>query len=306
MTLPPRMALPLATLLAACAAGQAGPRPDSGQAIPVVAPGEAEAEARAADRAFSGAAVAHDAAAFASFLAADAVFVGRGGVVAGVAAVCTSWAPLLAPGGPTLSWTPDAARSSSGGDLVMTRGAFAFRPIGGGAPRSGRYVTVWRREADGKLRVVLDGSDTPLPPGSSRAGRRPLRRVESADARLGAVAGLLLDGSREVGGFLLVEVREEDGWRVLIEAGWYHPDGPEAAGPSQIRVSLASRAMAGGPLRRSKRAGCTSMVTKRPRMAWLISCSVTRRGPGPGGSSVEKQRMKRSEPEAVTSASDPA
>jgi hypothetical protein len=46
----------------------------------------------------------------------------------------------------------------------------------------------------------------------------------SEDERLGAVAGLLLEGTREVGGFLLVEIREGDRWQVLIEVGSYRPD----------------------------------------------------------------------------------
>ena len=72
--------------------------------------------------------------------------------------------------------------------------------------------------------MALDASDTPLPPESSAAVRRPLRRVLSDDERLGAVAGLLLDGTREVGGFLLVEVRDGEAWRVLLEVGAWRPE----------------------------------------------------------------------------------
>lgn len=225
MTHRPLLAPSLSLLLAACATGAAAPRSGPGAAVHKVAPAQAEAQARAADQAFSAAAVAHDARAFATFLAADAVFVSRGGVTAGVAAVLNDWAPLLDPRGPTLAWAPDQARSSGGGDLVLTRGAFTLSPAGGGPARTGRYVTVWQREADGKLRVLLDGSDIPLPPEASAAGRRPLRRVFSDDETLSASAGLLLDGEREAGGYLMVEVREGSTWRVLLEVGTWRPAG---------------------------------------------------------------------------------
>jgi len=220
LTTRPLLALPLALLLA-CAAS----KPPS--TAPAGAPVErAEQEALSADAAFSAASVAHDPRAFAAFLARDAVFVGHDGVSAGIAAVCNDWAPLLVPGGPTLSWKPVSAFGSTGGDLVVTRGAWALQPPGSGELRTGRYVTAWERGADGRLRVALDASDTPLPPGSARAERRPLKRILSEDERLGAVAGLLMEGSREVGGFLLVEVREGETWRVVAEVGTYRPSPP--------------------------------------------------------------------------------
>jgi ketosteroid isomerase-like protein len=224
MTLHPRHLLPLVSLLAACAAGRAGPGAPPWSALPAVSREAAEAEARALDLAFSGASVAHDPQAFASFLAPDTIFVSGGGVAPGVAAVLNDWAPLFRPGGPTLAWAPDTSLASGGGDLVLTRGGWTLTGPDGGQARTGRYLTVWQREPDGRLRVVLDATDTPLPPGSAGATRQVLRQVLSADGQLGATAGLLLDGTSEVGGFLLVEVREHGAWRVLIEVGAWRPD----------------------------------------------------------------------------------
>jgi ketosteroid isomerase-like protein len=220
------LALPLA-LLVACAASKPPATTPAGALARAAVPVErAQQEALAADAAFSAASMGRDQRAFAAFLARDAVFVGRAGVSAGIAAVCNDWAPLLTAGGPTLSWKPDSARASTGGDLVVTQGTWALQPAGDGEVRTGRYVTAWERGADGKLKVALDASDTPLPPGSAGAERRPLKRVLSEDERLGAVAGLLLEGSREVGGFMLVEVREGDAWRVVAEVGSYRPSPP--------------------------------------------------------------------------------
>ena len=216
------LALPLA-LLVACASSKPPAGAPARAAVPVE---RARQEALTADAAFSAASMAHDQRGFAAFIARDAVFVGRDGVSAGIAAVCNDWAPLLMPGGPTLSWKPVSAFGSSGGDLVVTRGAWSLQPPGSGELRTGRYLTAWERGADGKLKVALDASDTPLPPESAGAERRPLKRILSEDERLGAVAGLLLEGSREVGGFMLVEVREGDAWRVVAEVGSYRPDQP--------------------------------------------------------------------------------
>jgi ketosteroid isomerase-like protein len=212
-------------MLAACAAAKPTPAARPG-ALAAISAEQARQQALAADEAFSIATVAQDQPAFARFLARDAVFVGAGGVSAGAAAVSNDWAPLLTPGGPMLSWSPDQARAASSGDLVVTQGRWTLQPPGDGPPRGGGYVTVWERGPDGRLRAALDASDTPLPPESAGAERRPLKRVLSEDQRFGAVAGLLVEGSREVGGFLLVEVREADRWQVLVEVGSYRPDRP--------------------------------------------------------------------------------
>jgi ketosteroid isomerase-like protein len=221
----PLLALPLAALLAACAASGPAATPGAARRPPIPVD-LAQLEALASDEDFSTATAEHDAQAFASFLARDAVFVGDGGVSAGLAAVSAAWAPLLAPGGPRLSWKPDASRGSLEGDVVVTQGAWDLLPAAGGLRRTGRYVTVWERQPDGKLRVALDAPDVPLPPEAARAARRPLRRVLSGDERIAAAAGLLLDGGREAGGYLRVEVREGEAWRVLVEAGSWRPAAP--------------------------------------------------------------------------------
>lgn len=65
-----------------------------------------------------------------------------------------------------VTWTPEFAAVSASGDLGYTRGTneFTLPTKGGGTTKlPGRYLTVWRRGADGVWRCVEDYS-TPTPP----------------------------------------------------------------------------------------------------------------------------------------------
>lgn len=57
------------------------------------------------------------------------------------------------------SWYPVAAFASSGGDLGFTVGQAVIRPRGGGEPVHSKYLTVWRRQADGSMRFLTDGGN---------------------------------------------------------------------------------------------------------------------------------------------------
>lgn len=71
-------------------------------------------------------------------------------------------------GGYTLTWEPDKAEAGSAGDLGYTFGHWelASKDAAGQESRQyGVYVTVWKRQADGRWRYVLDGgNETPAPP----------------------------------------------------------------------------------------------------------------------------------------------
>jgi ketosteroid isomerase-like protein len=70
-------------------------------------------------------------------------------------------------GGYTLTWDPDKAEAGSAGDLGYTFGHWelASRDEAGRETREyGVYVTVWKRQADGRWKYVLDGgNETPAP-----------------------------------------------------------------------------------------------------------------------------------------------
>jgi ketosteroid isomerase-like protein len=175
-------------------------------------------EAQAADRAFSAALGSCDAGAFLGLVSADAVFLGSRATV-GRAAVGVAWSRFLAADGPRLSWAPEEALAAGSGDVVMTRGRASFRASEGAPEQPLRYLTVWRRDADGRLRAALDGSDTPLPALPAGVARRPLKSLVSADGSLAAEAGLLVDGGGDAGQYLLVRRRDGGGWKTLADVG---------------------------------------------------------------------------------------
>jgi ketosteroid isomerase-like protein len=65
----------------------------------------------------------------------------------------------------TLTWKPSQADVSTSGDLGYTWGRYEYRDRaadGRSVVETGSYVTIWRRQADGSWKVVLDGG-TPDP-----------------------------------------------------------------------------------------------------------------------------------------------
>ncbi len=61
-----------------------------------------------------------------------------------------------------LQWTPMGGKMSDSGDMGFTWGhydATTYHPAGGNPTvLGGRYITVWKRQADGKWKVALDAS----------------------------------------------------------------------------------------------------------------------------------------------------
>lgn len=106
--------------------------------------------------------LAHGGAGFASWFADDGVALGNGKApLIGKVAIAQSanWSPKDYQ----LSWTPTDARMSPDGDMGYTWGHYEGRSKdanGNPVVTSGRYITVWRKQSDGKWKVVLDaGAD---------------------------------------------------------------------------------------------------------------------------------------------------
>ena len=61
--------------------------------------------------------------------------------------------------GPALSWEPLRAEIAGSGDLGYTFGRYILRE-GGAIKAHGVYVSIWKKQADGSWKFVLDGAGT--------------------------------------------------------------------------------------------------------------------------------------------------
>jgi ketosteroid isomerase-like protein len=119
---------------------------------------------------------------------------------------------------------------ASSGDLAYTEGDFLSQertPEGKEASRTGRYVTVWRKQLDGSWRAVLDiGNRTPGP--ALGKGRQSVIRSETSESgdlqyALTAYESEAKDATgkavKRAGHYLTIKRKQPDGsWRVVVKA----------------------------------------------------------------------------------------
>ncbi len=205
----------LAALLAAPAQA-AAPGPAQGEKAGSMTAAPTDARTlREADLALARAVDQRDRGSFAALLAEDAIFAGGGAPLRGRAAVLGGWAGFFEPQGPRMSWAPELAEMARSGDLGYTVGRYLFEgrdASGQSVKREGRYVTVWRREADGAFRVA---ADSPLlPPGDDEppdTRRAPDRTLASRDGDLVVEVGTWTAGSARGGSYLRIRRRTREG-----------------------------------------------------------------------------------------------
>jgi ketosteroid isomerase-like protein len=112
-----------------------------------------------ADRAFAAAAKQKGAgAAFVEFAALDAIMFRQGvGPVKGLAAIGQVFPT---PETATAAWEPEGGEIAASGDLAYTWGYFAWTAISGPnvgkPPVTGNYVSIWRKQPDGRWKWVID------------------------------------------------------------------------------------------------------------------------------------------------------
>lgn len=108
-------------------------------------------QVREAENAFAATMAARDLEAFASFLAEDAIFFGRG-AIRGKAAIIEAWKPFYEGPEAPFSWKSETVEVLDSGRLAYSSGP-VFDAKGN---RTATFNSVWRREPDGSWKVVFD------------------------------------------------------------------------------------------------------------------------------------------------------
>jgi ketosteroid isomerase-like protein/quercetin dioxygenase-like cupin family protein len=107
---------------------------------------------------------------FTSYFAADGSIYPPGmPVETGAAAIREMFTKMSAAPGFAIQWTATKADVSASGDLGLTAGTYEMTM--GGAAERGKYVTVWKKQADGSWKVTDDifNADAAGPPPSQHA-----------------------------------------------------------------------------------------------------------------------------------------
>jgi ketosteroid isomerase-like protein len=111
---------------------------------------------RVRETAFAKTMADRDHSAFATFVAEEALFLGRS-VLRGREAVVAGWKAYFEGDEAPFSWQPDRVEVVESGTLAFSTGP-VFDP---GGKRVGTFNSTWRLEKDGEWRVVLDSGCPP-------------------------------------------------------------------------------------------------------------------------------------------------
>ncbi|WP_426689739.1 YybH family protein [Rhodanobacter ginsengiterrae] len=124
----------------------------------------------------------HDAAAFAGYLMADAIFDANAPQpTRGRAAILQHWSAMIAGKSVRLDWYPQQVVTSSDGKLAYSSGPYLFENLAAGAKRRytiGRFATTWRHATDGAWRVAFDAGDHGKAASEAEAAAFRAARVE--------------------------------------------------------------------------------------------------------------------------------
>ena len=109
-------------------------------------------QVRDAETAFATTMARRDLDGFASHVAVDAVFFGNNQVLRGRDTVVAGWKPFFEGARAPFSWAPESVEVLASGTLAFSSGS--VRDAEG--RQTATFNSVWRRDADGRWRVVFD------------------------------------------------------------------------------------------------------------------------------------------------------
>jgi len=126
----------------------------SGCAATPPQPDRAELTRQVADteRAFAKTMADRNQAAFAAFLAPEAIFFAGPKALRGKQAVVDAWKPFYDTPAAPFSWKPETVEVLDSGNLALSSGP-VFDPSG---KRVATFTSIWRMEAPGVWRIVFD------------------------------------------------------------------------------------------------------------------------------------------------------
>lgn len=130
---------------------------------------------QALDEQWSAAAARNDLAATVAFYADDAVLLPPNAPIARDAkSIREDWAAMLGPG-TAISWKVSKAEAAQSGDLGYLYGTYSLSmkdPKGGPAVNdTGKMVEIWKKQADGKWKCIVDTFNSDLPPSPAPASK---------------------------------------------------------------------------------------------------------------------------------------
>jgi ketosteroid isomerase-like protein len=136
--------------------------------LPAASGSDATDAALAEDVAFAAASAERgQQAAFLEFLSPDAIVFRPGAVPA------HDWFATHEQGSGRLAWTPSATASDCTGQWAVTTGPWTYASPEGGGSAAGHYLSIWKRQPDGRWRVVLDNGIDHAPQADSGSPLQP-------------------------------------------------------------------------------------------------------------------------------------
>ncbi|MBI2841432.1 MAG: nuclear transport factor 2 family protein [Acidobacteria bacterium] len=104
------------------------------------------------ERAFAKTMADRDHEAFASFLSPETIFFGQKSTMRGQQQVAEAWKRWYDGPDAPFSWQPESVEVLDSGTLALSSGP-VYDPEG---KRIGTFNSIWRRESDGKWRIIFD------------------------------------------------------------------------------------------------------------------------------------------------------